>query len=329
MAIVLCIFAHPSLRVALGWEVREDVFAMPFVALAYLLLLRGQPIASAFSLLGACLCKEIFFITGVAFAVTIALHGARHSPHERRSHIAAAVTLFSVAAIGMSLYFSVLPHRLFWPTFDPRARVASLRQLIDPEMLEGKLMWLLKLSLPLLLLPGWSRASLPYLAPLAPAVLTVLVSNFEPMWQPMNYYSIQPAYLTALALLAGRASGNGAGSDLRRMALSLAISASLGAFTGTLPKIARDWPRIAEAAEVRAFVPRDARIAVTDYGAALFWNQAFVRRLFHAQVEKTRFDYVIISLDQGEAASPSFLRQFHECHRSPGWSILCANASPS
>jgi hypothetical protein len=158
---------------------------------------------------------------------------------------------------------------------------------------------------------------------MAPALYNVgamLITNFPGMLNPYNYYSITPAIIAFVAL---------SYPVLRhpRFSFAMLYAAALAVMCGTTvrsSKIVRAG--LAEPSaytELRALVPKDARLITDDYTASVLADNAQVMRLFHAQLVSAPFDYLIVRRTHSDPLPESLTKGTQICHETARYIIRC------
>jgi Predicted membrane protein (DUF2079) len=109
----------PAPRIGLLWEVRDEIFALPFLLAAFLFFLRGEHIRAVVCLVATMFFKETLLVASTSFCImALAISYLNDSPNQLRTRLLyGGCFLFGCA--GFLLYTKVLPGWLFWPTFNP------------------------------------------------------------------------------------------------------------------------------------------------------------------------------------------------------------------
>lgn len=332
-ALLICaaLFLHPTLRIGLSWEFRDEIFALPFVGLSYLFILRGKFGASSVMLLITMLCKETFFVIAPLVALCGFLHSFELVPRQRFS---AGISFLFVSAVGFAglvLYFNILPGWFFNSTFDPSTRIGDISTLLSRDTLIRKAEWAFKIFAPLcfvpILFPTVAKYALPTVVPLG----AIAISGFEAMWNPLNYYSVAPVFILGIAIITGLGKAFpiivDCALDFRLVVISLMISLSIGTPHNPAREIRRGLHIRHYAEELQRFVQRNQVVVANDYDLALLWDARHLTRLYHARRQRVVFDYVVSRVGQ-EMDIPAYIESSsEECFRNAIWFVRCSTTS--
>ncbi len=102
------------------------------------------------------------------------------------------LTLGFISLLEFIIYFFAQP-LFFGKDFDHFSKISSYQSLLSPTIILEKLWFIIFLMLPFLpLISRFKVRSLIFLLPFLPFVGIILVSGFDEMWKPLNYYGIIP-----------------------------------------------------------------------------------------------------------------------------------------
>lgn len=315
----------PGVRRALGWETHDEVLALPFIVWSLVAHLKGRAILRLLLLFPPLLFKETFglvmFTTSIGYLVADLLDPANSTQATRRNTrlVALCGLLFFI------LVTHIFPGWLWVSTFEPTTRLASLSELFDVELLKAKARWLLVTFLPVLpfVFLHTRRTVSSTLILLSPAlynIAAVMSTNFIPMLDPYNYYSITPAIIGLCAISL---------PVLRDPRASVAIlcSLSLAVISGTTVRSAKIIGRAFSAPsaynEIRVFVPRESAVIVDDYTASVLADNDYLQRLYHARRTRPGFDYIVTAKSLPEHLSDALTSRSAPCHETPRYLIRC------
>lgn len=191
---------HPAVRVGLGWSVHDETLAVPGLALGLLALERRRWALLVLCALWVGSCKESLLAVAACLLLAGAWRAWRDEPRARAA--AAWLTVGAGAlALGAVTYVALQP-LLFHKPFD---HLDKLRW-TGPwwEVVGGKLVWLASVSAPVVVaLLARRRPWWPPLLVVTPLVLVVLISGFDEMWKPFNYYALLPSFAAMVSAARG------------------------------------------------------------------------------------------------------------------------------
>lgn len=313
----------PAVRQALGWETHDEVLALPFIIFSLWAHLTGRDTLKLIALFPPLLFKETLGIVMCTTALAYAFDGSRSV--ERASARRASIMVAIFGAVFFLTVTQVFPKWLWWPTFDPSSRIASLPRLFNPELLWSKAAWLTCTALPSVpfLLLHSKKTVRPALVLLAPALYNIgaiMVSDFPAMVNPYNYYSVTPAIILLLAssypvLRAPRFSWAAIA------ALCLVVSIGHPVRTRGLVKAGFSTPSVYD--ELRILVPQRSTIITDNYTASVLADNSYIMRIFHARRTRPSFDFIIISKEFPEQLSEALNERSHVCHETSRYTIRC------
>lgn len=334
----------PAPRIGLLWEVRDEIFALPFLLAAFLFFLRGEHMRAVVCLVATMFFKETLLVASTSFCImALAISYLNDAPNQRRTRLLyGGCFLFGCA--GFLLYTKVLPGWLFWPTFNPLSRVSTISQLLDPNLLRAKIWWLTTIIAPItpLLLIAFVKARsstvrdyreylvrpLLFLLPAAPFVAMILLSNSDGMSNPYNYYSILPALLITVGVF----------TSLRTVSTELKLVALLfccliASFIGPRIRIPKEIKTAlmqeSPVQRLRQIIPPTAVVLTGDWDAALFIRQRQVMRLYHANKNIMKFDFIVLRKTSPSNSSVIRLSKYllawsEPCYEDEVWLVRCA-----
>jgi len=315
----------PGVRRALGWETHDEVLALPFLVWSMVAHLRGRTTLRLLLLFPPLLFKETFGLvmctTAGGYIVADLLDPTNSTQSTRRNNRLVAV----FGLLFFILVTQVFPGWLWTSTFDPTTRIASLREVCDPQLLMAKARWLLVTFLPtlpfLFLHTGRTlRVTLIVVSPAFFNIAAIMSTNFLPMLDPYNYYSITPAIIGLCAISL---------PVLRHPKASLAMlcSLSLAVVCGMTVRsskiIGRAFSAPSACDEIRVFVPRESRVIVDDYTASVLADNDYLERVYHARRTGTEFDYIVTAKTTSEHLSETLKNRSVPCHETPRYLIRC------
>ena len=317
----------PSLRLGYAWTMNDEMYGAPFVVLGVCLWLRGSYRSSALAFAVSCACKESFSAVALVFAVMAYVSHAEFRPETewaeaRKSYLALGL-LSGLILLG---YFFLQP--LLWHKgFDHANKLASVHELLDAHSLQGKLKFLLWILLPTLGLPLLSLRGRRLLWLAAPGVVFSLVSRFEPMWAPNNYYCVTPVLVSFLAAAASwpvlerRFSGRTLAAGVVVLWMEGLSSSPQGLRRSVTEGLRQPWLRSA----LLSWAPKDAVIAADPAAALFLLDRPNLRRLWSIsrEVPPSPVDVVVWKPSGYEEPPELFLSGFHPCHPDSLWNIEC------
>lgn len=351
----------PAPRIALLWEVRDEIYALPLLLAATLLRLRGHHRRAAAALLAAILFKEslLFIVAACAGVALVQLCwprllssslGDAPSSVQRPSGITTPLLWYGgvalVALLTAALYLWILPGVLFTPTFSALGRVSTVQELFAWSALVRKGWWLTTVVVPLaplLVTSAWyahrsTQGLWWYLGRLTlesiPAAMlgaSILLSNFQNMWQPYNYYSVLPTVLLFAALLVSMRTVPLPGRVISAaLCATMVLSLVFGGRTRFPKELAALWSKPL-ATELSRIVPADSVVVAGDYDLTFFSQHRGVLRLstvWQPGAVAPHFDRVVLraaDTHDTEASIPKWMKlRSQECYRSAQWIVWCA-----
>lgn len=145
------------------------------------------------------------------------------------------------------------------------------------------------------------------------ALLYVAVTNFLPMMDPYNYYSITPAIVVVVAVSVPL---------VRHPALPWSLAASLllalvcGVTVRSSKIVRAGFAEQSAYAEIRAVVPRESAVIVDDYTASVLADSSFIQRSFHARHSQVPFDYIVVAQSQSGQLSDALKQRSEMCQKT-------------
>lgn len=337
--IAVCVGAlimHPGLRIPALWEVHDEVYAAPFVIFGILLLERGRVVNALLCLALASLCKETMFLLAAACCAGALFGDLSQSADHRKFSVGARWGLaFGAVAFVSSfgLYAFVLPKVLFNPSFDFSARIASLQQLFDLQILRLKLWcvftWLL---FPVLIFLALHRGgSLTCRAPRAAGAafvglwfqaVVLALSNFDAMWNPYTYYQVLPVLLVGMLLIAVVPH-----TRLHRpslVAAPLCLCFCFGAVQGPMGPLLQVQELSRNISEVDRALPQAGVVIASDLDTGWLVGSRQVMRTFHANRNSVRFDYIVLRKGRREPLAGYLRTGSRPCFENDLYKVRCA-----
>lgn len=349
LAYAVCCLAMvlPAPRIGLLWEVRDEIFGLPFLLGAYSAFLRGHHRTALFHLLATFLFKETMLIASAVFCVMAIIKlSAETSALSRRLILLYIMT--AIISVGAFLtYTKLLPGWIFTPTFSPHSRISSRDQFFAWPALTDKLYWggiLIAPHLPLLGIGLYQakRASskIAYLRRLAimlipatPFIGMIVVSNFSASYNPYNYYSIVPSILLLTGIIASLGARDLSGKE-RVIIGSCLIAICIGP-RGRFPReLKRAITLPSPVTSLHSVIPPEATVVTGDYDTTFFVRNAKVTRLFHANRNRLPFDFIVQrKTGPGPSATVPLTRYLIDhsrpCFEDDHWFVRCSKSSLS
>jgi|GEM_PF-2691509 len=343
---------HPAPRAALLWEVRDEIYALPFLIAAFLFWLRGKHMLTFTMLLTTFLFKETMFLATATFSMMAMMWAYMNEdpgPKKRKILIGYA-TCFALGILCFLLYTKLLVGVLFWPTFSGKTRICSLEEFTDLEALRAKAWWATTVFLPLsplfaLAVHSILRAEATVrlkkmvelgllLLPAAQFIGIIIISNFDMMYHPYYYYSVMPSILTCLGVYSfvGQVP-----THLKIWALTLCciIACCLGSSSDIPKNIHEGFSNEPIVSPLRALIPEDSWVITGDFETPLFIRQKRVTRIANANKSLMTFDFIVQrkTWPKTSAAYTPLslrLRSWSEpCYEDDTWLVRCAYTKAS
>lgn len=320
------LFANPSVRHGLFYGVHDEMFALPFLMLAYWAWAKGRLGWAVIALLGAASTKETLSAIGVAMIGMFILDPKTTIKRHEYWFLLAAALLMSSLFFG----YSLLQPLLFGKPFDHISKIASLAQLSDPHMLFDKAVYLLFLLLPLLFFPllAWRQWYL--FLPATPLIGIMLVSNFQDMWAPLNYYGVLPSFLIyAGAMVAVSRNPVWVERLQSRFLLAIMICLAFSFSTKKPMKTIIHAIRLPTfSSEPLAVIPSESRVIASPAAALFLFRTRELWRLGNAsQKVPEHFDFIVKKKDDLETIEPELASRVELCRTLDNWLIYCARES--
>ena len=321
----------PVNRIALLWEVHDETYALPLVIWSFYALLADRRALFFALLVVLSMIKETMFLVVAMFGIVYFLYDGIFLRHVRRQSRTSGLVLFCLGVGAFLLYTKILPGRLFTSSFQGFTRIVSLQQALDPSLGLLKIRWLSYLLLPFLPLLFSlliDRESLRkrtrwlfFILPGLPMYAAIALTNFDNMLEPYNYYTVIPASVLIVVCLAAWQ-----GAPWRRAALAIAVL--IAAVMGPRFRYPHNISAVLTEGEytqrLSTLVTKDAVVVVDDYEAALFYKQKQIIRLFHANKNVVKFDFVIQRKAKKRPLS-RYLRSWSTpCFQDDIWEVRCA-----
>lgn len=315
----------PGVRRALGWETHDEVLALPLIVWSLVAHLKGRDRLALLLLFPPLLFKETF---GLVMCITALAYACDRTFLVKSASRTARLAPLAIAMFGAGFFLvvtEVLPGWVWMSTFDLSTRIATVPELFSVELLGAKLRWAVVTFLPAVpfLFLHTRRtllASVVLVAPALPSIAAVAVTNFAPMMDPYNYYSITPGVIVLVAASL---------PILRHPAVSWPIAASLclalvcGGTVRSSKIVRAGFAEQSVYAEIRAFVPKGSAVIADDYTTSVLADSAFLQRVFHARRTHSSFDYVVVAKTSSEQLSKALKQRSVECYETPRYLIRC------
>jgi uncharacterized membrane protein len=313
---------NPTFRIGLSWEVHEETYALPFLALSYLFWQRKQHTKAALALCVCMLCKETFFF----FAITFSLMALVISRLEQQplKKLLPYLIVSLIACFGIWFYI-LFPPAFIGKTFDATGRISSVSELFSASMLQSKFTFLARLFLPFLLAPFWTLRGAILAFPVVAFLGPILLSNFENMFHPYNYYGVVPTFILAFASVA---------SIQQRFLQVRSIAPAFYLFLICLPLLAggpvRPMRTILElrrgpllSAQELKSLPQDAAVVAKDHDIQFLLHQPKIYREWTAERLDLPWTHLVLRKSAKEDFSAKLLAQSSTCQDLPNWIIRC------
>ena len=156
----------------------------------------------------------------------------------------------------------------------------------------------------------------------------ILVSNSDGMSNPYNYYSILPALLITVGVF----------TSLRTVSTELKLVALLfccliASFIGPRIRIPKEIKTAlmqeSPVQRLRQIIPPTAVVLTGDWDAALFIRQRQVMRLYHANKNIMKFDFIVLRKTSPSNSSVIRLSKYllawsEPCYEDEVWLVRCA-----
>ena len=229
-----------------------------------------------------------------------------------------------IGIFGAILFWGVRPY-FFDVSFNAVSRISTLDQLLDPTTLQRKALYVWWTVVPSLFLGLFSSKGRSLLLLASPFLALSVISNFEEMYKPMNYYSVVPGYLCSLAAIVTipQVIRTRTGIPVVFLLLSAAISFSQQpAFARPLRTIRRLSKDTVAIPETLNFISDDARVIVGDRDASFVYDKVPIR-LWSANQTDHKWDSILIRQNSVAEVESRLSRQTHVCFEDSNWQLLC------
>jgi uncharacterized membrane protein len=338
-----CVIISPAARVSLLWEVRDEIFALPLLLAALLSWLRKRDrLAVGFLVCSWCF-KETMLIASSSFCLMALATYWRDGDKRRKPGRDLYLLCLGMGTLGFILYSKVLAGWMFIPTFSAAARVSNVPQLFDLDLLRQKFWWFATILIPCLPLltigvvsalrtqGGFTRYCLClgcFLLPAAPFVAIILVSNFSGMFHPLNYYSVVPALLLLLGIFLSLPAVEGSATRTA-LALTCMLAGAIGPPSDIPNELQQAIVQESPVTPLRALIAPSAIVLAGDWDASFFVQQERVMRLYHANRNIMKFDFIVQrKFPPHESRSiklSAYLRGWSTpCYEDQFWLVRCA-----
>lgn len=318
LVVLLCL--NPTFRVAAAWEVHDELFALPFIGLAYDSWARNKPWRAFVGVAVALACKENLFFFAIAFGlVSMCLNAGQR--RDNRPYVLCLILGF----LGAIFYFYAFD--FFWArSFDLHARLAPLSVLLEPELLRKKIWFLFLLLIPCAGLSLLDRKAALLSLPAGAFLGPILLTNFEAMYHPYNYYGVVPTYILCLAAVQGLAA-RFPECKARFPAAAALAAASLAlcfaAFHRPTALLVEAWKSDWLTSRDLQSVPAAAMIVADDYSFPFLLDKERVVRLWTATRRETEWEYLILRKGAALDLPPQFEADSEVCSDLARWTVRC------
>lgn len=319
LVMLLCL--NPTFRVGTFWEVRDEIFALPFLGWAYYSWLRAKDWQAVAAVALACTCKENMFIFAIFFGIACLLLPRQGTVRRAWPYIACVI----IGVLGIVAYFYLFDF-FFVRTFDPHGRISRIDEFLNPVILRGKLILLTILLLPFFFLPLAGRRALLLSLPSMAFIGPILVSNMPQMYHTFNYYGVVPTYIFALASLYAISLywpkfKDGVPVLTALIAVSLSLSWAGFSRPGKLILQALRQPWYS-GTDLQS-LPKDAPILADDYSFPFLLDKSRAIRFWTAERTNPDWEFIVQRRDDATPLNQRFLNESEVCREHPNWIIRC------
>lgn len=245
------------------------------------------------------------------------------------------------ALLGFLLYSVILPYRVFWPSFTASNRIASIFDFLHLEFLLQKVKWIVVTFLPIVPLGIYLfykkevRARLINLAleslPILPLVLAIIISNSRPMFNPFTYYSVVPIFYFTVILFNNLSFGQHRKLS-RMLTLAILLACLMGHRTIGLHDLNLAISTASPKDQIAHLVKPSSVVITDEYEANFFTENRKTTRVFHANLNYLKFDYLVRRKNAPHHAHYAKLSKFYRswsevCFENETWVVRCAYPS--
>lgn len=320
--LLLCL--NPSFRVGLSWEIHDETFGLAFVVLAYWAWALQKHKLAAVALVLCMLCKETFFFFAILFTLMVFIWEYLDKSREyNKLNVYFGASL--LALVGIAIYI-IWPLALFQKTFDAVDRLSSFEQLFSWSTVSAKTSFLWRLLLPLPFLAFLSIRGLVVALPSAAFLGPILLSNFENMYFPYNYYSVLPTLILFIASLVSLAEY----SKIREIRVPVAAYLALISMSLMMAGHSRPVKTIRSlsskptySAAQLEFVPRDAVVIAQDFDVQYLLGVKKIYRAWTAERIAVPWTHIVVRRDSKLAWKTELLNQSNVCAENQNWILRC------
>ncbi len=289
----------PAVRISLLWEVRDEIYALPFLLGAYYALNKNKDCLSILLLAISCCFKETMFLVSAGFCLKVIISNYRQVPEIRRNSLA-WIVFGAITSLSFFLYTIILPNHIFLSTFSADARIASPNDLFSADFILQKSKWIVFTFtplIPLLVFMFRKRSRLPQVTnlliealPVIPLVFAIIISNFQPMFNPFCYYSVVPIFYLTVVILKNLNSGRHKKLS-RLLTLSILLACLVGHQTYAIQDLNQAITRPSPYLEINQQVPQTSIVFTDKYERNFSTQNEKLTRVYQANNNHLKFDY--------------------------------------
>jgi len=312
--LISAVLLLPSVRRGLAWGVYDEILALPFLLTSLALHFWGKHKLKIVALICCFFFKETFALVCCCFCIFFAIEATT----QRSFYIALA----SLSLLAFFVYTAILPTYFYQPAFKPFERISRFDDLLNFKLLILKLKWvaiILAPCLPLALALSAQEIKKAFLLLVTAGFqfVAMLITNFENMLNPYNYYSVTPAILAFLAFCCVSCKRTNVWPALL---ISLIIISSLGPRVkiSPLPKVFQSSNPIEE---IKQFVTSNSTIVADDYTLSILGSFDNPKRLYSFNFENRRFDVVVLKKGSKTLNPPS--KYVIKCFETMRFEVFC------
>ena len=312
-AIISAVLLLPSVRRGLAWGVYDEILALPFLLTSLALHFWGHKL-KIFALICCFFFKETFALVCCCFCIFFAIEATTQRSFYR--------ALASLSLLAFFVYSAILPTYFYQPAFKPFERVSKFDDLLNFELLNLKLKWVALIfapCLPLTLALSAQEIKKVFLLLVTAGFhfVAMLITNFENMLNPYNYYSVTPAILTFLAFCCVSCKRTNVWPALL---ISLTFISSVGPRIKISP-LAKVFESSHPIEEIKQFVNSNSTIVADDYTLSILGSFENPKRLYGFNFENKRFDVVVLKKGSKTPNLPS--KYVIKCFETKRFKIFC------
>jgi hypothetical protein len=313
-AIISAVLLLPSVRRGLAWGVYDEILALPFLLTSLALHFWGKHKLKIVALICCFFFKETFALVCCCFCIVFAIEATT----QRSFYIALA----SLSLLAFFVYSAILPTYFYQPAFKPFDRISRFDDLLNFELLNLKLKWVALIfapCLPLTLALSAQEIKKVFLLLVTAGFhfVAMLITNFENMLNPYNYYSVTPAILTFLAFCCVSCKRTNVWPALL---ISLIIISILGPRI-KISRLAKVFESSHPIEEIKQFVTSNSTIVADDYTLSILGSFENPKRLYGFNFENMRFDVVV--LKKGSKTLNLSQKYLIKCFETKTFEVFC------